>query len=277
MRHAVLDGAPLLIAHRGGGGLAPENTLAAFENGAHVWGADMIELDVQSTVDGHCVVMHDDDVDRTTSGTGAVAGMTLGQLQRLDAGHHFTRDGGRTFPFRERGVRVPTLHEVLEALPGMRFTVEVKAGAAQTPMFETIRHFNARDRVIVAGMYERDRTQFVDYRGAVSASGEELKAFLYRHAFRMGRFTPPRADVVQTCESYEGRRIVTPRFVRTLRARGIPVHVWTVNDPADMNRLLDWGVEGLLSDFPDVLGRVLHERVGRPLAPGHLDAGSAPA
>jgi len=268
-RHTVLDGAPLLIAHRGGAGLAPENTLAAFLNGARTWSADMIELDVQATSDGHCVVIHDDTVDRTTNGSGPVAAMTLGKLQQLDAGYRFTRDDGASFPFRDRGVRVPTLHEVLAALPDMRFTVEVKAGAAQAALFDTIRYFDARDRVVVAGMYERDRTQFCEYRGAVSASGEELKAFLYRHALRLGRFRPPRADVVQTCESYRGRTIVTKRFVHTLRRCGIPVHVWTVNDPADMHRLLDWGVEGIITDRPDVLGRLLHERAGRPLAPGH--------
>lgn len=268
-RHHVLDGAPLLIAHRGGAGLAPENTLAAFMNAVSEWHADMMELDVQATADGHCVVIHDETVDRTTNGTGAVAGITLGALQRLDAGYNFTRDGGRTYPFRDRGVRIPTFAELLQALPDMRFTVEVKAGAAQAPLFRTIDYYDARERVIVAGMYERDRTQFVDYRGAVSASGEELKRFLYRHAFRLGRLKPPRADVVQTCESYRGQTIVSPRFVRVLKRHGIPVHVWTVNEVADMHRLLDWGVEGLITDRPDILGTVLHERVGRPLAPGH--------
>jgi glycerophosphoryl diester phosphodiesterase len=75
--------------------------------------------------------------------------------------------------------------------------------------------------------------------------------------------------VVQIPEIWEGRRLVTPRLARDLRRHGIPLHVWTVNEPADMHRLLDWGVEGLISDRPDRLGRVLHERVGRPLAPAH--------
>lgn len=272
-RHPVLAGAPLLIAHRGGSALAPENTLAAFRNGADVWGADMTELDVHASADGHCVVIHDPTVDRTTDGVGAVAELTLAELQKLDAGYRFTADGGATFPFRGRGVNIPTIDEVLSALPRMRFIVEVKTGAAQTPLFAAIRRLDARDRVIVAGMYERDRTLFSEFRGAVSASGEELRRFYRRHRLGLGRFFPPRADVVQVPEVWEGRRIVTRRFVADLAARGIPVHVWTVDDPDDMRRLLDWGVEGVLTDRPDVLGRVLHEKCGRALCAAHRMTG----
>jgi glycerophosphoryl diester phosphodiesterase len=267
-RHSVLQGAPLLIAHRGGSALAPENTLAAFEVGAHTWGADMTELDVHATADGHCVVIHDATVDRTTDGTGEVAAMTLAQLRELDAGHRYTRDG-RTYPFRGRGVTVPTFEEVLEALPAMRFTVEVKDGRAQRPLFDAIRRFNARDRVIAAGMHERDRTLFPEYRGAVSGSTEELKRFYVRYRLGLARFFPPRADVVQVPERWRGMRLVTPRLVSALAKFDVPVHVWTVDVPADMHRLLDWGVEGIITDRPDVLGRVLHERTGRPLTEAH--------
>jgi glycerophosphoryl diester phosphodiesterase len=266
--HPVLAGAPLLIAHRGGSGLAPENTLAAFTRAADVWGADMIELDVQASADGHCVVMHDATVDRTTNGTGAVAAQTLAQLRDLDAGYHFSADGA-SYPFRETGVRIPTIEEVLEALPRMRFTVEVKTGAAQAPLFEAIHRCNARERVIAAGMYTADRTRFSEYRGAVSASLEEMRRFYIRYRLGLGRLAPPRADVVQMPEWWDGRRLLSRRLVQTLRRAGIPVHVWTVDDPADMNRLLDWGVEGIITDRPDVLGRVLHERTGRPLMPAH--------
>lgn len=268
-RHSVLAGAPLLIAHRGGSHLAPENTLAAFRNGVERWAADMIELDVQASADGHCVVMHDELVDRTTNGSGPVAAMTLAQLRQLDAGYRFTRDGGATFPFRETGVRVPTIDEVLEAHPTVRITVEVKAGAAQEPLFAAIRRFNAHDRVIAAGMYDRDRSLFGSYEGALSGSLEELKPFWIRHRLGLGWLRRPPCDVVQLPEEWNGRRLVTKRLARDLHRHGIPLHVWTVNAPADMHRLLDWGIEGLISDRPDVLGRVLHERVGRPLAPAH--------
>lgn len=267
MRHPVLAGAPLLIAHRGGSGLAPENTLTAFRLADHAWQADMIELDVRASADGHCVVIHDDVVDRTTDGTGPVAGMALSTLRELDAGYRFTPDG-TTYPFRGESIVIPTFEEVLEALPQMRFTVEVKAGAAQAPLFETIRRHGARDRVIAAGMHDRDRTMFPEYRGAVSGSTEELLRFYRFHRLHLGRWVRPRADVVQVPEFWGERRIVTPRLVADLRRHDVPVHVWTVDDPESMHRLLDWGVEGLVSDRPDRLASVLHERTGRPLPPG---------
>ena len=270
--HSVLAGAPLLIAHRGGSGLAPENTLPAFLNGAERWAADMIELDVQASADGRCVVIHDAAVDRTTDGTGPVASKTFAELRELDAGYRFTPDGGASHPFRGQSVRIPTIEEVLEALPAIRITVEVKSGSAQAPLFAAIRRFNARDRVIAAGMFDRDRSLFPTYDGPISGSLEELKPFWMRHRVGLGWVKAPHCDVVQIPEVWNGRRLVTPRLARDLRRHGIPLHVWTVNEPADMHRLLDWGVEGLISDRPDILGRVLHERVGRPLAAAHGEA-----
>ncbi len=229
----------------------------------------MIELDVHASADGGCVVIHDATVDRTTNGTGPVAGMTVAELKRLDAGWSFTPDAGRTHPFRGCGATIPTIDEVLEALPATRLTVEVKTRAAQRPLFAAIERLGATDRVIAAGMYARDRTLFRHYRGAISASREQLVPFLLAHRARLAGLTPLPADVVQVPETHRGRRIVTPRFVRDLHAHGVQVHVWTVNDEGDMRRLLDWGVDGIVSDRPDVLGLVLQARTGRAPAPGH--------
>jgi glycerophosphoryl diester phosphodiesterase len=270
--HSIFDGTPLLIAHRGGSVLAPENTLTAFRSAAVIWGADMIELDVRATADGRCVVIHDDTVDRTTDGTGAVATMTLEEVQSLDAGYRFTRDSGATYPFRSRGVRIPTIEQVLEALPNMRFTVEVKDASAQAPLFAAIERHGAQSRVVAAAMYERDRSRFASYSGPVSASFEELKRFYRWHKLGLGRFFGMRVAAVHVPEEYEGRRLVTPRFVRDLQAHGIPVIVWTVNDATVMRRLLGAGVSGIVTDRLDVLGQLLHELYGRPLAPGNTSA-----
>jgi glycerophosphoryl diester phosphodiesterase len=267
--HPVLEGGPLMIAHRGGSGLAPENTLAAFVSAATTWGADMMELDVHATADGHCVVIHDPTVERTTDGSGAVAHMSFAQIAELDAGYRFTRDGAATFPFRGKGVRVPSIVEVLEALPEMRFTIEVKHASAQRPLFDAIERFGAAHRVVAAGMYNRVRTLFARHRGAVSASTEQVRTFITAHRLRLDRFIAAPFDVVQLPETHNGDRVVTPRLVRALHRRGIPLHVWTVNDAADMERLLDWRIDGIVTDRPDTLGRVLHTRSGRPLAAGH--------
>jgi glycerophosphoryl diester phosphodiesterase len=274
-RHPVLAGGPLLIGHRGAAGLAPENTMPSFREAVDRWGVDMIELDVRATADARCVVIHDATVDRTTDGTGAVARMTLEELRSLDAGYRFTDDAGG-HPFRGRGVRVPTLDEVLTAFPGLRFTVEIKEGTVQAPLLEAIRKHHAVDRVLVAGMRHRDRALFRGYRGAVSAPTRTARRFWLLHRFHLAWLWPRSADVFQLPELYpwdgvEGqgaRRILTPRFVRDAARRGVPVHVWTVNDAGAMARLLGWGVDGLITDRPDRGARVLAEAVGRPLPPG---------
>ncbi len=266
-RHPVLAGAPLLIAHRGGSGLAPENTLPAFRRAVDAWAADMIELDVRATADGHCVVLHDPTVDRTTDGSGAVAEMTLEELRRLDAGYRFSPDGGRTFPFRGREIRVPTVGEVLEAVPDTRLTVEVKTAAAQRPLFEAIRRAGAEHRVIAAAEADAARTEFGRYPGPTSASANELRRLQLLHRLHLGVLWSARPDVAQMPEFWRGRRILTPAFVRELHDHGVDVHVWTVNEPDDMHRLLDWGVDGLVTDRPDLLADILTARFGRPRAP----------
>ena len=266
----VLAGGPLLIAHRGGAGLAPENTMAAFTLSAQLWHPDMFELDVHSSADGVCVVMHDPTVDRTTNGAGLVSAMTLAELQKLDAGYRFTPDGGKTFPFRGQGVRIPTIDEVLAAFPEMRLTIELKTADAQKPLFAAIERAGAQDRVIAAGEYRRYRTEFGAWKGCVSACREDAIPFLAMHLLRLSRFVRMNAHVVQTCERLRGRQILSPSLIRALHAKNVQVHVWTVNERADMERLLDWGVDGIITDRPDRLADVLHKRVGRPLPPGAL-------
>lgn len=274
--HPVLAGGPLLIAHRGGAELAPENTLPAFRQAIDAWAADMVELDVRATADGRCVVLHDPTVDRTTDGTGPVREMTFAALRRLDAGYRFTPDGGRTFPFRGRGVRVPTIEEVLAALPHARMTVEVKVGQAQRPLFDAIRSAGAEDRVLIAAEADESRTEFDRYRGPKSASASELRRLIILHRFHAGAFWPVRSDAAQMPETWNGRRVLTPALVRELHRHDVAVHVWTVNDPGDMERLLDWGVDGLVTDRPDRLARVLSDRYGRSPAPALVDAVRVP-
>ena len=266
-RHPVLAGAPLLIAHRGGAGLAPENTLPAFHAAVEDWAADMIELDVRATRDGHCVVLHDPTVDRTTDGTGPVAEMTLDELRRLDAGYRFTPDGGASFPFRGQGIRVPTIEEVLDALPDTRLTIEVKTPEAQRPLLEALRRARAEHRVILAGEHDAARTLFPSFPGPISASASQVRRFWILHRACASALWAPPADAVQIPEAWEGRRFLNPRFIRDLHAHGIDVHIWTVNEVEEMRRLLDWGVDGIITDRPDRLADLLTERERRPPAP----------
>jgi glycerophosphoryl diester phosphodiesterase len=271
--HEVLRGGPLLIGHRGAAGLAPENTMPSFRLAAERWDVDMIELDVRLSADGHCVVIHDETVDRTTDGTGPVAEKTLAELQALDAGYRFQQAG--EYPFRGGGAVIPTFDQVLEALPDMRFTVEIKIGTVQEALRTVIRRHDAAHRVIVAGMNHRDQRLFRDYDGATSAPTRDVRRFLILHTLYLAALWPRTADVFQVPERTphdadeddRALRIVSRRFVRDAARKGVPVHVWTVNEPEDMARLLDWGVDGLITDRPDLAARVLAERTGRPLPP----------
>lgn len=268
-------GAPLLVAHRGGSALAPENTLAAFRSAIDVWEADMLELDVHLTSDGQVVVIHDDSVDRTTDGTGAVASLTMAELERLDAGYRFIDLEGR-HAFRGRGVRIPRFEDLLTELPGARLNVELKTAEAAAPLVEAIRRHGAEDRVLVAAEYERLRVGARGYTGPWGASRHHALILWILHRLPGNALYTPRADILQVPERWKGMQIVTPRFVREAHRRNIPVQVWTVDDPHDMRRLLSWGVDGIQSDRPDLLARVLVEEVHRPPPPGLREGGSSP-
>lgn len=254
--HSFFEGAPHLIAHRGGAALAPENTLEAMRQAVSRWQSEIIEIDVHASADGHCVVIHDPTVDRTTDGTGAVEAMTLAELRALDAGYRFVSLDGET-SFRGRGVRIPTIDEVLAALPDTRFIVEVKAGAAQKPLFDAVRRVGAHARVLAAAEFDRNRDLFDGYPGPVSESGDRMRTMFKLHRLHLMPLWRPKGVAVQFPLEYEGRRVVNRRIVRELKRKGLVVQVWTVNEPADMRMLLDWGVDGVLSDRPDLLAEVM--------------------
>jgi glycerophosphoryl diester phosphodiesterase len=264
--HPYLAGSPLLIAHRGGARLAPENTIAAFRNAIDAWGADMLEMDVRATRDGEVVVIHDETVDRTTEGTGPVASLTWAHARELDAGYRF-RDLHGDHSFRGEGVRIPRFEEVLEELPGVRLNVEAKDGRSAQGLVEAVLRHGAQDRVLVAAEWERNRRRVRGYPGPWGASRRNLAGFLLLARAPFGRFFTPGCDVLQVPLEHRGFRILTRRFLAESHRRNLPVHAWTVDDPEDMRRLLAWGVDGIQTDRPDLLAGILTEVVGRPPPP----------
>ena len=259
------------MAHRGGAALAPENTLPAFRQALDWWRSDILELDVHPTRDGEVVVIHDGTVDRTTDGAGPVAERTLDEICGLDAGFRFSPDGGNSYPYRGQGIVIPTLAEVLAAFPGVRVNVEIKDGRAQARTREVVAEAGAESRVLVAAARRSDRDRMADYPGAVSGSEEELKHFFLLHRVRAARVFRPRVDAFQLPVRHRGRDVVSARLVRDAHAHNIAIHVWTVDTVEEMHRLLGAGVDGIVTDRPDRLARVLHERTGRPLPPGPPD------
>lgn len=265
--HAYLAGAPLLMAHRGGAGLAPENTLEAFTQAVEVWRADALELDVRATSDGRIVVIHDDAVDRTTDGRGLVSSYSWDALRELDAGYRFVDPTGQP-TYRGRGVRIPLFEEVLEACPRTRINVETKERAATLGLLDIIRRHGAQHRVLFAASHEPDRAEARGYEGPWGASAQQIRRFHVLHRLPFGAGYTPSVDALQVPDVWGGRRVVTPRFIERAHARNIAVHVWTVDEVEDMRRLLEWGVDGVQTDRPDRLARLLTDEFGRPPAPG---------
>ena len=261
----------MFVAHRGGSKLAPENTLPAFESAVSDWGVDMLEMDVRLSADGRVMVIHDETVDRTTDGSGPVRGFTTEQLQRLDAGYRFRDLEGRP-TFRGRGVRIPTFEEVLDACPGVWINVEAKERAVARPLVDLIRARGEEHRVLVAAEHEANRRDVREYPGPWGASRRDCLLFWLLHRLPGGSAYTPRVDVFQVPERWKGRRVLTPRLIDAAHRRNIPVHVWTVDDPADMHRLLSWRVDGIQTDRLDLLSEVLVQRAGRPLPPNALRA-----
>lgn len=260
---------PLFFAHRGGSLLAPENTLAAFDRGASL-GADALELDIQETRDGELVVIHDATVDRTTDATDPVASFTLDELRRLDAGYRFSPDAGATFPFRGQGHTIPTLREVFARYPALRINIDLKGSnpVRERRLWELIQEHEAQDRTLVASGDEhvpivRFRT-LVAGRTATSASGDEIRNFLFGSWCGATRWLRPAYVALQVPETWHGVRVVSPRLIAAAHRRGLDVHVWTVDDAAAMERLLAWGVDGVMTDRPDVLARVMGRSPAAP-------------
>lgn len=257
------SGWPVNLAHRGASARAPENTLEAFRLGLED-GAGGLELDAHMTRDGHVIVIHDEDVDRTTDGTGTVRDLDLADLQRLDAGCRFTADGSDS-PYRGRGVRVPTLGEVFREFPEVAVNVEIKDGrpGAEVSVLRVIQQARAEGRTIVAGQKHEVIRRFRRISGGeipTAASRREISVFFLLSRLGLEGLLVPAYDALQVPVRHRGIEIPTPRFLAAARSRGVRVDVWTINEATEMNRLLDLGADTIMTDRPEVLSGVLASR-----------------
>lgn len=262
-----------VIGHRGGGGVAPENTVEAIRRGVRA-GAQAIEIDVHLSADGHLVAIHDETVDRTTDGSGPVEEMTLEAIRRLDAGYRFTPDRGRSFPYRGAGVRIPTLDEAVDAAAGLPMVIEVKSPAAGEALGEWLKSRRVggapdrdppadHERFIVGG-FEREAVEPAAAEAAWRcATRADLVPFILLGKLGIGGPLRSDLDAIMLPIRKGPLRLVTRRFVRRAHGRGVGVFVWTVNRPDVMRELLDLGVDGLISDVPARIRRILDERYAR--------------
>ena len=251
---------PLVIAHQGGDGLWPGNTLFAYQNAAKL-GVDVLEMDIHITKDGKLVLMHDETVDRTTDGTGEIESMTLAELKQLDAGYSWTPDEGKTFPFRGQGITMTTLEEVFQTFPEKLMTIEIKKSNASMikPFCDLIRQYNMQDKVLAASFYDDKMKEFRNECPEVatsSAKNETTVFVLSSKAFLAGFYSPDFASL-QVPEESGGITVMTESFVKAAHSRGLAVEVWTINDTEVMQKLINWGVDGIITDRPDLMMELL--------------------
>ncbi|MFP8881658.1 MAG: glycerophosphodiester phosphodiesterase [Myxococcota bacterium] len=253
---------PVSIGHRGCAGEAPENTTASFER-ALEQGAAILESDVHLTRDGVPVLIHDPLVDRVTEQTGSVSKFDFARLQSLDAAYRFSRNDGQSFPFRGAQIRIPSVDQAFARFPNARFNLELKSsepGLVDAVVALIVRLGREDLTLLTAGdapiMTElRTALDKLDKPIAQGASTGDVLDFI--RSATDG--TPPRPGpmALQIPANFAGRPLVTRELVQHAHAHAVHVHAWTINDPVEMAELLELGVDGIISDFPARLGKLV--------------------
>ncbi|MEM7798228.1 MAG: glycerophosphodiester phosphodiesterase [Chloroflexota bacterium] len=257
---------PWVIAHQGGDGLRPSNTLIAFQHAVDL-GADVLEMDIHSSGDGVLVVIHDDTVDRTTNGSGPVQAFTFEALQALDAGYHWPTLAEESHredrPYRGQGITIPGLEEIFIAFPEMPMNIEIKQKEPSiTQSFcDLIFEYGMQEQVLVASFHRETITEFREVCPGIPTSGveHEIRNFFILNTLLLGRAYQSSANAFQVPEKFGSLQVINPRFVRNAQHHNVDVHVWTVNSEAQMRAMLAAGVDGIITDYPDQLIKVIEE------------------
>jgi len=252
---------PRIFGHRGSAGTHPENTLESFRAAVEA-GVQYLEFDIHMTRDGEVVVAHDEYLRRMCGLDRRIAEMSYSELAAADAGRMFTADGAG-FPFREKGVRVPRLADVLAAFPKLRMIVEIKQvmPSVVASALNLIDRAGLRRNVFLASEHQQalDETRKLAPRIPTGYSYLESGQFFQAMAARDLNYRPP-GDAIQISHFYEGWELVTRESVEFAHRVGVEMHVFTVNEKVEMNQLLDYGVDGLISDFPQRALEVVRKR-----------------
>src|SRR5208283_3541000 len=252
--------APRVFGHRGSAGTHPENTIESFA-AAVAAGVQYLEFDLHMARDGEIVVSHDEHLERNCGRPGVICEMTYAELATADAGRMFTLDG-KTFPFRDKGIRIPRLRDVLAAFPQLRMIIEIKqvAPSLVAPMLDLVDRAGLRRNIFVASEHQppldeiRKLAPEIPTNFSYFETGEFFQAMVSRDLYR------PPGDALQVPREYESWQIITPDSVEFAHRIGLEVHVWTVNEAEEMEELLDMGVDGLISDYPRRLLDVIRRR-----------------
>jgi glycerophosphoryl diester phosphodiesterase len=256
---------PLVIAHQGGDGVWPGDTMYAYEKAVEI-GADVLEMDAHITKDSQIVLMHDEKVDRTTNGKGLIEELTLAELKQLDAAYQWSNGGDKTFPYRGQGIQVPTLEELFQKFPQIRYVIEIKLtkNPIDKPLCDLIHKYNMQEQVVIASFHDEAMQSFRTTCPEVATSasrGEVTKFVLLGKVFLSGLVAPHYQSIQPPYDPSESMniRIMTRCFIRQAHAKNVAVEPWTVDDPALMKQYIEWGVDGIMTDRPDLMMKVLKE------------------
>jgi glycerophosphoryl diester phosphodiesterase len=243
---------PRIFGHRGAAGEFPENTMVSFDRAVRA-GAVYLELDVHMSRDKEIVVSHDEGLTRTCGRDALIREMTWAEIQTVDAGYMLTFDAGVTFPFRGRSVKVPRLAEALGAFRDVNYLIEIKQTVPSlvSQLLATVDAGGLRRRVLIASEFDQPISEVRRLAPQIPTnfSYGDVAEFLQAMAAHRPGYEP-RGAALQIPTQYQGWQLVTPESVEFAHRVGVELHVWTVNDENEMNRLLECGVDGLISDFP---------------------------
>lgn len=255
------------IAHRGGGALAPEETLEAFAKSEEA-GADMFEYDVHITKDGHLIASHDATVDRITTGTGYINDLTLTEIKALDAGEKFVDVNGES-PYKGQGVQLATVEEIFLLFPHKRAVIELKDTnrpelyeAMNQEIWRLIQQYNMEDKVIIASFDHKINQRFKEISNgqvAIGAGESEATSYLTKMILRLNGLAHTDAQAFQLPTTQHGLDLTQKNIINGSRQRGIDVYYWTINDEGTMRDLIAKGVDGIMTDNPELLEKVLNE------------------
>lgn len=258
---------PVVLAHRGGARIAPENTWAAFNKAAEM-GVDGFEIDIRLTKDEEIIVFHDEYLDRTTDAAGKVADYTLEQLRGFDLGYSFTDLNGEK-SYRGAGEGVLTLRELCEKFPQMIINIDMKdspetyeGSLVPSKLWRLIEKLGTQDRLVVTSFYDEQIDRFNLYaqnRIAIGAGVNEVKKAYSAFTSQFGHLYNPRGDVFQIPVKSSVFRLDSARFIQFLGKLNIPVHYWTIDEPEEMRALLSAGAKGIITDRPDLALSVVAE------------------
>lgn len=267
-KQALQYDSPIILAHRGGSLIAPENTMVAFKNAAEL-GVHGFEIDIRLTKDEEIIVFHDEYVDRTTDGAGRVADMTLDELKLLDFGYHFLNEE-QEYTYRGQGESVTTLRELFEQFPQMLINIDMKdspetyeGSLIPSKLWRLIEEMGAQHRVVVTSFFDEQIDRFNLYAQnnvALGAGENEVRKAYSAYTSQFGHLYHPRTDVMQIPVKSGVFPLDGAGFIHFLSKLNVPVHYWTINDKETMERLLVAGAKGIITDRPDIAVQLLADK-----------------